>query len=53
MKYTKTFKDIVNEAIVMYEALLNNIGELNLNLAKVRNQELKIDELIELYYEYK
>ena len=37
----------------MYEALLNNIGELNLNLAKVRNQELKIDELIELYYEYK
>lgn len=46
-------KDIVNEAIVMYEALLNNIGELNLNLAKVRNQELKIDELIELYYEYK
>ena len=46
-------KDIVNEAIVKYEALLNNIGELNLNLAKVRNQELKIDELIELYYEYK
>lgn len=46
-------KDIVNEAIVMYEALLNNIGELNLNLAKVRNQELKIDELIDLYNEYK
>ena len=46
-------KDIVNEAIVMYESLLNNIGELNLNLAKVRNQELKIDELIELYYEYR
>ena len=46
-------KDIVNEAIVKFETLLNNIGELNLNLAKVRNQELKIDELIELYYEYK
>lgn len=46
-------KDIVNEAIVKYEALLNNIGELNLQLAKVRNQEIKIDELIELYHEYK
>ena len=46
-------KDIVNEAIVKFETLLNNIGELNLNLAKVRNQELKIDELIELYYEYR
>lgn len=46
-------KDIVNEAIVKFETLLNNIGELNLNLAKVRNQELKIDELIDLYYEYK
>ena len=46
-------KDIVNEAIVKYEALLNNIGELNLQLAKVRNQEIRIEELIELYYEYK
>lgn len=46
-------KDIVNEAIVKYESLLNNIGELNLQLAKVRNQEIKIDELIDLYYEYK
>ena len=46
-------KDIVNEAIVKFETLLNNIGELNLNLAKVRNQELKIEELIELYYEYR
>ena len=46
-------KDIVNEAIVKFETLLNNIGELNLNLAKVRNQEIRIEELIELYYEYK
>ena len=46
-------KDIVNEAITKYEALLNNIGELNLQLAKVRNQEIRIEELIELYYEYK
>lgn len=46
-------KDIVNEAITKYEALLNNIGELNLQLAKVRNQEIRIEELIELYYEYR
>lgn len=44
---------IVQQAIVMYESLLNNIGELNLDLIKVRSMNPTVDELIELYYMYK
>lgn len=47
-------KEIVEEAIVKYEALLNSIGELNGDLCRVRfDIEIKIEELIELYRLYK
>lgn len=46
-------RTIVQQAITMYESLLNNIGELNLDLIKVRSMNPSVDELIELYYMYK
>lgn len=46
-------KSIVEQAICMYEALLNNIGELNLELNKVRSCNPTVKELVELYYTYK
>lgn len=46
-------RTVVQKAIVMYESLLNNIGELNLDLIKVRSMNPSANELIELYYMYK
>lgn len=46
-------RTVVQKAIVMYESLLNNIGELNLDLIKVRSMNPTVEELIELYYMYK
>ena len=46
-------RTVVQQAITMYESLLNNIGELNLDLIKVRSMNPSVDELIELYYMYK
>lgn len=46
-------RTVVQKAIVMHESLLNNIGELNLDLIKVRSANPSVNELIELYYMYK
>ena len=46
-------RTVVQKAIAMYESLLNNIGELNLDLIKVRSTNPTVEELIELYYMYK
>ena len=46
-------RTVVQKAIVMHESLLNNIGELNLDLIKVRSTNPSVNELIELYYMYK